>query len=119
MLNQTYQTKPAKPNLANQTYQIKPTKPNLQKLQIQTYYIKPTKPNLPYQIYQTYYTKLTKLNKKPGKPKLALSLAQLSPSLLYNLQCSNIIQILPQNCPNIAQNNIYTLPKYDYCTTIV
>ena len=51
--NQTYQTKPTKPNLPNQTYQTKPTKPSLPN---QT---KPTKPNIPNVTYQTKPIELT------------------------------------------------------------
>ena len=68
LLNQTYQTKPTKPNLPNQTYQTKPSKPNPPN---QTYQNKPTKTNLPNQTHQTkpnlpyiaYWN-------KPTKPKL-------------------------------------------------
>ena len=55
--NQTYHTKPAKPNLPNQTCQTKPAKPNLPNQSCQT---KTIKPNLPKQTYQT----------KPPKPNL-------------------------------------------------
>ena len=76
--------KPSKPSLLNHTYDIISTKPHLQK---QTY---PTKPTKPYQNFQRNKNKRPKLNSwanlanpksKPDKFKLALSLAQLSPSL--------------------------------------
>ena len=70
--NQPNQTKPTKPNLPNKTYQTEPTKHNLPN---QAYYTKSTKPNL---LYKTYQTK-----SKSSVPKLALSLAQLSPNLFH------------------------------------
>ena len=59
---QTYQTKPAKPNLPNQTYKTKPAKQNLQN---HAYHTKPTKPNqtILNVACQAYWT-------RPTKPKL-------------------------------------------------
>ena len=58
--NQTYLTKPTKPNLPNQTYQTKPTNPNLPN---ETCQFEPTKPNQttkhtePNLLNQNYWSK--------------------------------------------------------------
>ena len=77
--NQTFQTKPTKPNLPNQTYQTNPTKPNLPNqtkpnLPKKTYQTEPTKPTQTYQPnlpIQTYQTKSSKPN-LPNQIKLSL-----------------------------------------------
>ena len=99
-----YQIKPVKPNLLSQIYQTKPSKPSLPNHTYLFYQTKPTKPNLPDQTYQTkskfqkeqkqsaktkFMSKIVKSKRqsKPDKLKLALSLAQLSPSLFLLIFC--------------------------------